>query len=262
MEDGIMRKIFEKNGWLFELTVPEYETANFGCKMSELRLLGDIDKIVLDINIIFSIDSLAFYMKEKNIYSSTFKGKENINIIRLLNDIGFKFVGTFTSMYCTFDSLKKTNYNPDYDVVLATKEDYSGILELEAKVFDYSSYQLDDRFLNEITAKRNVKRVESYFNNPKHICYVIKDNDKVIGFIQAISDAVGIIQLVNGALDPDYHGKRIGKTLYYLTFLNMFMRGGIRIDTNFCTQNIPVLKINQELGFQFSDQEIHLRLKL
>lgn len=258
-----MTTIFEKDNRLFQLTVPEYETANFRSKMSELKLLGNIDNIVVDINVIFSLNSLALYMKEENISACTFKGKEDIKIIQLLNDMGFKFIGTFTSMYVTFDGLKKINYNPNYYVILATQADNPQILELESKVFDYSSYQLDDRFPNEITSKRNAKRVESYFNNHNELCFVIKDKSKIIGFIQAIYRSTERIELVNGALDPCYHSKGIGKTLYYLTFKWMFdLLGVVRIDTNFCTQNIPVLKINKELGFQFNDQEIHLRLKL
>ena len=256
-----MRNIFLHSSLAFELTIPEYETANFGYKMSELRFIGKYEDTQPG-DYLFLMNNIAEFLSVNNIMACTFRGKEDIKIVQYLNELGFAFIGTFTSMYCLPHEFKQIPINENYKVVMAKESDHPGILALEERVFDYSSYQIDSRFLSDMTAKRNAKRVASYFGNPNQFCFILRDEEmKVIGFIQALC-VDNVIDLVNGALDPAYHGKRIGASLYYGSFLLMFNSGASIINTNFCTQNIPVLKIKKACGFRFKDQEIHLRLKL
>lgn len=257
---------FHHNQWMFKLTTPEYETEIFGGKMGELRLIKTLDKLK-EGDISLSMSFFPDFMLQRGILACTFRGQENTNLVQYLNGIGFKFIGTFMSMKCENlcqDYLKPFKAPNNYSWEEASEKDYNRILEIESKVFDYSSFQIDKRFPNEITSYRNVLRVKSYFNHQNHHIYIVKDNNKIVGFIQAIVDKENHkVELVNGGLDPDYHGKGVGTKLYNLTFNMFFSVMGINIiTTNFCVQNIPVLKIKQAYGFTLTGTEIHLRLKL
>lgn len=252
--------IFKKDNWLFELTIPEYETTTFGGKMSELRL---VPKRCLS-SPSFALDYIDEYLMTNDILACTFRGKEDTRLVQYLNELGFKFIGTFNTMVCKELEFKEIPMQTDLIVMDGQKRDYDAILEIESRVFDYSSYQLDPLFLNEITAYRNVLRVKSYFNNPNHHSYIIKNEKKVIGFLQFLIDDINKIgKCVNGAVDPDYHGMLVGPKLYSDAFKHIFDSFFMNKIISGCSnQNIPVLKIHRACGFRITDHEIHLRLKI
>lgn len=247
--------IFKKDKWLFELTMPEYETTTFGGRMSELRLTK---KGIVS----FSLDNIRDYLFANNILACTFRGREDTLLVQYLNDLGFKFIGTFNTMTCECGEFKFIIGPRDLKVSEAQKKDYEAILNIEDRVFDYSTYQLDPLFQRSVTAYRNVLRVKSYFGKPNHCIYVIKHDKKVIGFLQFILDwEKKIANCVNGAVDPDYHNLFVGPKLYNYSFGDILLSMR-KIISGCSNQNIPVLKIHRACGFRITDQEIHLRLKI
>jgi ribosomal protein S18 acetylase RimI-like enzyme len=251
---------FEKDGYILGLTMPEYETNIFGGKMSELRAIKNEGQRV---SLILPLENIESYCRCGNILACTFRGKEDMKLVRYLNNIGFQFVSTFSTISCTKNEFKPIKAISDLKVTVAKEEDHSEILNIESKVFDYSTYQLDDRFPNEITAFRNVVRVTSYFHNPNHCTYVIRHEGKVIGFSQFLIDTVHkTAKAVNAAVDPMYHGMFVGPKLYSDAFKDIFDWGILSITSGCSNQNTAALKIHQACGFRITEQEIHLRLKL
>jgi ribosomal protein S18 acetylase RimI-like enzyme len=246
--------ILRKDNWFFNLTTPDYEVFNFGYKVGELRLTNDKSYS-------WEMDNIEDYLFSNKIPVCTFRGNEEIDIVRYLNSLGFLFVGTYSEVFCrsrNFNEIKVTN---DLKIIKATKENYQEMEKIQSTVFDYSSYQLDSMFSHSVTSKRNVKRLSSYFDNPDHIAYVSIYNNKVIGYLQFIIDG-DIAHCVNGAVDPSFHGLFIGVQLYSQSFKNIFDLGIDKITSDYCNQNIVVAKMHQAFNFKLSHHEIHLRVKL
>jgi ribosomal protein S18 acetylase RimI-like enzyme len=241
---------FKKDNMYFGLTVPDYEIGNFGYKVGELRKIDSVG----------TFDDIIAYCISNDILSCTFRGKEDINIVRYLNSIGFQFVSTFYTLSCDRDEFKRIDIDNDLNVIEATKNDFDRILEIESKVFDYSTYQIDPLFPNDITSKRNVKRVSFYFPNPDHHTFIIMKDNLILGFIQCVYDK-GIVHYVNGAVDPDFHERFVGTKMYSESFLSVFNSGIDKILSGVSAQNTRALKIHMATGFRIIDQEIHLRWK-
>ena len=248
----------------FELTSPEYETKNFGGKMGELRVITLPYTPSQTLGYICTeLDDLPNRLVRDGYLACTFRGKEDTQLVRYLDTLGFKFVGTYRMFSCYNKDFMSYSIPPNnLEVVFAHEDDYSRILEIESQVFDYSTFQIDDRFPADVTAKRNVQRVKSYFNNPNHVCYVVKSKGFVIGFNQFIVDyEARCAENVNSAVDPNSQNRYVGTKLYLESFRNVLsvydmVTGGV------CTQNPRPTRILNTMGFKFIDQEIHLRLKL
>lgn len=253
-----MNTFFYKNDWLFELTIPEYEISTFGCKIGELKKIN-IDPPYKNI---FDLNEIGSYCKTNDILSCTFRGKEDINIIRYLNSLGFQFVSTFYTLSCDHEEFKRIDIDNELKVIEATEKDFDRILEIESKVFDYSTYQIDPLYPNDITSLRNVKRVKFYFPNPNHHSFIIRKGDIIIGFIQFLYDNTnGIAYAENGAVDPDFHEQFIGTKLYSESFVSIFNSGINKIMSGVSAQNDRALKIHLATNFKIINQEIHLRWK-
>jgi ribosomal protein S18 acetylase RimI-like enzyme len=253
-----MNPHFYKNDWLFELTMPEYEIDTFGGKIGELRKV-DTDIAGKDV---FDLDEFKPYCAANKILSCTFRGKEDIKLVRYLNEIGFMFVGTFFSLSCDRNDFKKIEIGNNLKVTEANKNEFNKVLDIELKVFDYSSYQLDPMFPLDTTSKRNVKRVAFYFNNPDHHLFVIKKDEQILGFIQFLYDTkAGIASAVNGAIDPDFHEQLVGSKMYSDSFASIFNQNINKIVSHVCAQNVRALKIHLATNFKIIDHELHLRAK-
>jgi len=250
-----MGTLFSKDKWLFNLTTPEYETAIFGYRMGELRLVSSFASADL------CLDDIAQYMTDEEMLACTFRGKENIDLVRYLNSIGFLFVGTYSIVTCDTYDFYRVNMRSDLNIIQANRDDYEGMINIKKKVFDYSTHQLDPLFHNDITSHRNVLRLKSYFDNPNHYAYICKYKNKVIGYLQFIVDKEHNTALcTNGAIDPDYHRLFIGVHVYTEAFNNIFEMGIEQITSGYCNQNLPAMKIHRSCGFKLKEHEIHLRL--
>jgi len=251
--------IFCQEDLFFELKTPEYEIPTFGGKIGELRLIG-ADKVYNSDFLLF--ESLDGYLRDNGYIACTFRGDEDIWLVRFLNDNGFKFVGTFSKLVCPVKMNTHIRVNTDLNVTLACEDDYEGILSVCRNVFDYSTYQMDYDFSLAKMAERNVNRVKSYFTHPKHVCYVIKIYGVVQGFLQFVFEG-DKAKCVNGAVAEDYQGLVVGSKLYSDSFSHVFdFWGADTIESGCSNQNIPVLKLHDACGFKIKSQEIHLRLKL
>lgn len=255
-----MKILFGKDKWLFELTVPEYETANFGGKMGELRLVSKLPEEFIQYNI-DPIDDIYFTLLHDEILACTFRGKEEINIIRCLNELGFMFVATYNTVSCVVSEFKEIETGHQWDLSIAKESEFDDLLKIELSVFDYSTFQIDPVFPNEITSKRNVMRVKHHFDNPKHCAYIIKVKEKIIGFLQfLIDEEQRSADLVNVAIVPSMQGVGIGKILFSNTFRDIFSSGINQITAGYCVQNIVMGVMLKVFNFKIIDHEIHLRL--
>lgn len=252
MNDNI---IFSKDKWLFKLEIPEYETPIFGAKMAEVRLISQPETAS------YSMDNIKEYLDLNEILACTFRGKEITVLVQYLNNLGFRFIGTFNTLYCRNEQFTRITVNSGMKVIKAEPKDYDKLLDIESKVFDYSSYQLDPLFSNEIAAYRNALRVKSYLGNANHVAYVVKHEKSIIGFLQFIIDSgKRIAKCVNGAVIPDHHGHFVGPKLYSDAFQYIFASGVYSITSGCSNQNTSAYKIHSACGFRITEQEIHLRL--
>lgn len=245
---------FSNGRWNFNLNTPKYEIPTFGGKIGELRLTEN------NVNC-YPLDELITYLKNNDYLACTFRGEEEINLVRTLNDLGFKFVASYRFFRCYYYEFTPVDAFIDgLTIRTASESDYDAILDIESRVFDYSTYQIDPYFRKDVTAHRNVLRVKSYFTNPNHVCYVAKLNDVVVGFIQFLIDKeTGVAENVNSAILPEHHGKHIGAVLYAKGFEKAFDAGAKVTTGGVCVQNPRPFKLLNRMGFKFTDQEIHLR---
>lgn len=255
---------FHRDQWFFKISEPKYEIDNFGYKVAELRLINTPEKLKYG-DISFSMNFLRDYLKQRIVIACTFRGEEDIKLVRYLDSLGFKFVGTFNTMKCIKSEFKEITIKSNLKTKMTTGlvDEAKQILNIEKKVFDYSSYQLDPDFPNEITAKRNVMRVKSYFGDKNHVIFTIKQKNKVLGFLQfIINKEKHTANCVNGAVDPEFQGMFVGPVLYSEAFNSIFNFGVNEITSGCSNQNIGALKIHTNCGFRIINNEIHLRLKL
>jgi len=249
--------LFKENDWYFKLTVPEYETPIFGGLMGEIRVVSKEE--FLDQQY-FKYIALKDYLSNSDLLACTFRGKEDTPLIMYLQSLGFMFVGTFSNVLCTKANFRILSMFDRSHISLATEDDYEHMSNIQARVFDYSTHQLDPRLNTDITSKRNVLRLQSYFNRSGHRVYVYKLRGAVLGYLQFIVGD-GTATCVNGAVDPDYHGMFVGAPLYSYAFNDLFINEECNsITSAFCNQNKPVSKLHQALGFKIMSHEVHLRL--
>jgi ribosomal protein S18 acetylase RimI-like enzyme len=249
--------IFNKEDWFFELTSPDYETPIFGGKLGELRSIG-ADKVY---NSDFLLtEDLCGYLWDNDYLACTFRGAEDIKLIRYLNDIGFLFVGTYGVIHCSSSDFTPLKVRDDLVMAKASEMDYDEMTGIQSRVFDYSTHQLDFLLDSTSTSNRNVLRLKSYFSNPNHIAYIIRNDEGVLlGYMQGVIDG-GTVHLTNAAINPDYHGQRVGSTLYSKSFDSLFKSGIDLLTSGYSNQNIPVFKIHRSCGFRVYSHEIHLRI--
>ena len=246
---------------IFKFYVPEYETIVFGGKMGELRLVKQ--EMSIDKSEILPLNMLRDYLSSNEIIACTFRGKEDIHIIQNLIKSGFNFIATYNSIEVDEKSFKKIKISANLEVCKAEVDSFNDILKLESDVFDYSTFQIDNRFENSVTAYRNALRVKSYFDKPGHYASIIKSSGKVAGFLQFKIDFENkIADCVNGAIHEKFQGLFVGPKLYSDSFVSIFNLGIDRITGGYCTQNYPVAKIFKTCNFRITNQEIHLRIKI
>lgn len=250
--------IFVYKDWAFELSIPEYDTATFGHQVGELRLLP-LPKQTDNMG----MDCLIAYLKKNNIRICTFRGEEDTVLVRYLASLGFNFVGTYSDVICKRKDFSDIPIKSDVSIEKADAKDFGEMMDIKARVFDYSTYQLDPALVLGITTRRNVLRLKSYFSNPLHCSYVCKVSGRVVGYIQFLIDLDNRIAYTeNGAIDPDYQNMFIGAKLYSDAFKRVFDMGVRSITSGYCNQNTPVVKIHQAIGFKVRKHEIHLRIKI
>uniref|UniRef100_UPI00404831AF hypothetical protein n=1 Tax=Algoriphagus sp. TaxID=1872435 RepID=UPI00404831AF len=246
---------------IFKFHVPDYETIVFGGKIGELRLV----KKEIDFNKteIFPLNNLRDYLISNKIIACTFRGKEDIHIVQTLIKFGFDFIATYNSIEVDEKSYKRIKISTKLEVCKAEENEFDEILTLESNVFDFSTFQIDNRFENSITSYRNALRVKSYFDKPGHYASIIKYLGKIVGFLQFKVDFENkVADCVNGAIHQDFQGLFIGPKLYSESFSSIFKLGVDKITGGYCTQNYPVAKIFKACNFRITDQEIHLRIKI
>ncbi|MDD5220014.1 MAG: hypothetical protein PHV11_05590 [Candidatus Bipolaricaulis sp.] len=251
-----MMVIFKKDIWFFGLSVSEYEVSNFGYNVGELKMAEEKGyPQVMD------MDKIKDYLISQKILVCTYRGAEDINMVRYLSLLGFLFVGTFSEAYCRKSNFNEIKIKNDLKITKAEKDDYEEMKRIQASVFDYSTYQLDSMFPIRVTSERNVKRLSSYFINPHHISFVSRYDNNIIGFLQFVIDG-DIAHCVNGAVSPGFQKLFVGMQLYSESFRNIFGLGATMITSAYCNQNVSVMRMHQAFNFKVTNHEIHLRLKV
>lgn len=248
--------VFKHNNYIFKLDIPEYDLPVFGYKVGELRLTENIENE----NKILSFSEITAYLKEQEIKICTFRGDENIHIIRLLENTGFKFVSTYNIVKCYKKEFEEIKTGKNVKICLACKDEFNKILDIERKVSDASTFSIDPLIDKSITSKRNAIRVQSHFNKPNHRIYISKIDNNIIGFIQFDVDIKNKkADTLNAGIHPEYQNMKIGKALFSEAFKLLFQEGCEVITSDYSTQNIGSRKLHLLCNFRIVDQEIHLR---
>lgn len=247
---------FYEDNLRFKLTTPEYELPVFGYKVGELRLVENIDNTTE----LLPFSEFKTYLVENEIKICTFRGKENIHVIRILESIGFKFVSTYCIAECYKDEFKEIK-NTKFKICLANSNDFSEILDIASAVSDYSSFSIDPLINKKLVSKRNSLRTQSIFKKDNHRIYVVKINEHIGGFIQFIVDIKNKrVYTQSAAIHPNFQKMNIGKSLFSETCKAFFQEGfEVIINNSFSTQNLGSSKLHMLCNFKIIDHEIHLR---
>ncbi len=248
--------LFKHNDFLFKLTTPDYEIPVFGFKVGELRLVNSLD---VDENSI-PFTELTTYLGNMDIKICTFRGEESINVVRLLQDVDFKFVSTYNKVICTKEDFKEIPNTTNFNIDLARELDYEDILEIEKTVLDYSTFSIDSLIEVDKASIRNAIRVKSHFKKKNHRIYVTRKDGKIVGFIQFLVDIDNKkADTLNLGIHPDYQSMGIGKSLFSDTISGIFKEGCELVTSDFSTQNIGSGRLHFLCNFKLEAQEIHLR---
>ncbi len=251
--------VFKKSKWFFELKTPEYEIPVFGFRVGELRLNESPSSNAK----VMYLKDLQRHLVKQDIKICTFRGKEDIMVIRLLEDLGFKFVSTYNVVECSEFDFKAIFKDTSYNIDIANENEYNEILRIIELVKDYSSFSIDPRINEKTAAKRNVIRVKSHFNKNGHRIYVVRIDGIVAGFIQFVIDWPNrIAHTMNAAVNPTYQKAKIGKTLFSDSFQSIFTEGCNSITSDYSTQNIGSVRLHQLCNFKIIRQDIHFRFYL
>jgi ribosomal protein S18 acetylase RimI-like enzyme len=238
------------------MTIPDYELPVFGFKVGELRFSENIEDNVE----LLPFSGIKDYLKEKEIKICTFRGKENIHIIRLLENIGFKFVSTYNKGSWYKEDFPEIKMNESVEICLATTNDYDKVLDIERTVLDFSTFSVDPLIDEKITSKRNSIRVKSHFSKPNHRIYISKINNNIVGYFQFdVNVKNKKADALNAGIHTDYQKMKIGRALFSGALKILFKEGCEVITSDYSTQNIGSGKLHLLCNFRITDQEIHLR---
>jgi GNAT superfamily N-acetyltransferase len=247
--------VFYENRLYFRLTTPEYELPVFGYRVGELRLIEEA--INGEVN---SMSELKNYLTNNEIKICTFRGPEEINAIRLIENIGFRFVSTYNQVECKKEEFKEIKTQTNYEINVADSQEFEEILQIEKLISDFSTFSIDPLIDSNITSQRNMIRVKSHFKKENHRIYVVKINGRIAGFIQFVLDVRNeIAHTLNAAIHPDYQKVNIGKTLFSNSFKAVFNEGCNIITSDYSTQNIGSAKLHTMCNFRTVKQELHFR---
>ncbi|MBT7790862.1 MAG: hypothetical protein HN757_18545, partial [Calditrichaeota bacterium] len=250
---------FQDNLQIYKLKIPEYETPVFGHKVGELRIVDKDDRVIPagDIRALKHLESLMF---KEDMKFCTFRGDEELNVVRSLQDAGFVFVSSYADVMCNRADFRGLEVVREFGFSQAAREDFTEILDVEYKVFDYSSFQVDPNIDPEKAKQRNCKRVESSFNKSGHVIYCLRVKQKIVGFLQFVLDEKRKEAVcANGAIHPDYQGYSLGAILYSKSFSEVFSLGYEVIKSGYSFQNKAMANIFSSMNFVLSRSEIHLR---
>jgi ribosomal protein S18 acetylase RimI-like enzyme len=247
--------VFYKNLLNFRLSTPEYELPVFGYRVGELRLIEEAINEEAK-----PISELINYLKSNEIKTCTFRGPEEINAIRLIENIGFRFVSTYNQVECKIEEFKEIKTQTNYETNIADSQEFEEILQIEKLVNDFSTFSIDPLIDSCIASQRNMIRVKSHFKKENHRIYIVKINGKIAGFIQFVLDVSNkIAHTLNAAIHPDYQKANIGKTLFSNSFKAIFNEGCNIITSDYSIQNIGSAKLHTMCNFRIVKQELHFR---
>lgn len=241
----------------FELKIPEYEIPVFGYKVGELRL---IPKSSDDIDIL-PFSGLTQYLADNEIKICTFRGTENIRIIRLLESVGFKFVSTYCIAECKKHEFTELSSSGLLNIQKATPDDYDEILRISSSVSDYSTFAIDPMIDKAIIVKRNAARTKSIFKKPNQCVYFVKIDGVIAGFIQYDIDLENKTAYTqSAAVHPDYQKRKVGESLFSQSIKTLLAEDiELLVNNSFSTQNIGSSKLHMKCNFKIVDHEIHMR---
>jgi ribosomal protein S18 acetylase RimI-like enzyme len=253
-------KVFQSSSGYFRLFFPEYETPVFGQKVCELRSASIHPNEVQECE---HLSDLYEYLSANKYLFCTYRGVEDIHIVRILNSLGFEFVSTYKNVQCNAHDFREIPLNSDLDISVGDHYDHDKALMLEKGVMDYSTFQIDPLVDANLSSNRNVVRVKSYFSHPQHKMYVLRKGTELIGFLQFLVDGEArVADCVNGAIAREYQRLFIGPRLYSEAFKSLFKMGIKTIRGGFSSQNKPVVKLFAACNFRVVSEEIHLRLSV
>jgi ribosomal protein S18 acetylase RimI-like enzyme len=246
---------FKKFDLYYQLTTPGYELPVFGHKVGELRLVNNSENQEY-----LPFSDLIPYLITNDINICTFRGKEDIGVIRTLESVGFKFVSSYNTVECTKEGFTEIKNSQAYKVTAANIEDFNEILEIEKCVQDYSTFSVDPLIDRKIASERNMIRVKSHFNKTNHRIYIVKIKNRIAGFIQFDVDLGNSkAYTLNAAIHPDFQKMDIGKSLFSYSFKSIFSEGCNIIFSDYSIQNIGSTKLHDLCNFKTIEREIHLR---
>lgn len=254
--------LFKHNDLVFELSTPEYELPVFGFKIGELRLINASIPNTTNFDII-PLSGIINYFTEHNIRICTFRGKEDIKVVRELEKCGFLFVSSYNVVECAKNDFRHINIVSKFNVEVAKESDFDEILAIEKLVKDYSTFSIDPLISDNASSSRNVIRVRSHFSKKNHRIYIVKVDSIIAGFIQFVVDyEKRIAHTLNAAIRPEYQGNNIGKVLFSDSFKAIFSDNCDLITSDYSTQNIGSARLHEKCNFKIIRQDIHLRLFL
>ena len=248
---------FKSDIYHFMLTTPEYELPVFGYRVGELRLVTNAlpGEVAL-------LKDLPDYLARNEIKICTFRGIEDIHVIRILEDIGFRFVSTYCIAVCPKRYYEHKVINSEIKIRLGTEADAEQILDIAGLVSDYSTFAVDPEIPFEVVGARNKARTKAIMKKENYCGYVSVVGNIITGFIQYVVDIPSSTAYTqSAAIHPDYHQSGIGETLFRESMRTLFDSGcEIVVNDSYSTQNIGSYKVHAKCNFFITDHEIHMRL--
>ncbi len=192
---------------------------------------------------------------------------DNLNLIHELEEVGFRYYENIIWPVVDLDlrTLNKSDVrflNKDFD-------DPSDLVKISSNYqYKRGHFHCDDKFNKVVVDKLYAKWVITSINNNKNICVISKDNRLVGYFICEIDERLSKYsgykygRLQSLALDGNYRGMGLGKTLFEGTLALLKEKGCRYVDSGYATKNHTSSHLHSLFGFSSAYEEVTLHLWL
>lgn len=189
-----------------------------------------------------------------------------IDQIHFLEEKGFRFVEAQCSL-----SRETAAPFPKPAVVesiarLASRRKIGSLAELQpvlqrikANLFSTDRISLDPQFGPQLAANRYCRWMSQVITQPQALVFEIQRREKGVGFFYAELHSAETLKVILGGIYPEYQASGLGLLLIQQPLALARELSATRIETEISSNNLPVLRLYEALGYHVSGLHYVLR---
>ncbi len=241
--------------------VPEWDEEHFGFRMASIQVFicqdgSELRKL---------LEQCLKYLREKGgVFVSTRINGDNIDAVHEFQAHGFRYYENII-----WPVLKCNDISRSENVRLMVATDLDRVVEIaRISSFQRSHFHCDGRFPKEKVDSMPAKWVRTSWEKKEPIA-VIEADGKVAGYFafaidKSLSEMMGYryARMRHLALDPEFRGRGLGKTLFGGTISLMKDMGADYVDSGYASKNHTSARLHVQHAFESVYEEVTLHLWL